>query len=82
MRVDVKEVRTQRSVWLSLLLFLYPGVGRLRLIFSGYGWYLLGTWADFYGRVYQQLLFPTWNPMSLVCRKRVSEVLLEEMIRL
>ena len=44
----------------------------MRHIFSGYGWYLLGTWADFFGKVYQQLLSPTWNSMGLVCRKRVS----------
>jgi hypothetical protein len=26
----------------------------------------------FYDRDYQKLLSPTWNPMGLVCRKRVS----------
>jgi hypothetical protein len=41
-------------------------------IFSGCGWYLLGNWADFCGRVYQHLLSPIWDSMGLVCRKRVS----------
>ena len=61
-----------RSVWLLPLLFRYLEIGQLRHIFSEYQRYLLGNWADFYGKANQQLLSPTWVSKGLVCRKRVS----------
>jgi hypothetical protein len=33
---------------------------------------LTGNLAEFCGKAYQQLLFPTWDPMVLECRRRVS----------
>jgi hypothetical protein len=42
-----------------------------------------GTELSFCGKAYQQLLFPTWNVMGLVCKKKeYLAVLIEEMIDL
>ena len=72
MRGAAKESRTSEGCLIISPTFQYLGVGRLRYIFSEYGWYLLGNWAGFYDRAYQQLLPPTWNPTGLVCRRKVS----------
>jgi hypothetical protein len=69
---DVKEVRTSEQGVITSHTSQYLEAGQLKQVFSGCGWYLLGTWLHFYGRAYHQLLSPTWNSMGLICRKIVS----------